>query len=104
MRFAPLFAALLLYILKAQPVTSRGMIQNPDTSYDSFKVWPHSLAIALEARGELQSYEPHPVMEKRNVDEADVDCDSYDDRQSDKRDVDDSVNSDKRADIGVFGV
>lgn len=43
-------------------------------------------------------------MEKRNVDEVDVDCDSYDSRQSDKRDVDDSVNSDKRADIGVFGV
>jgi len=108
MRFAPLFAALLLYILKAQPATSRGMVQNPDASYDSFKVWPHSLAIALEARGALQGYEPNSVMQKRKVDEVDVDCDTYDDRQSDKRDEhidsDKRVDSDKRADIEVFRV
>ena len=50
-------------------------------------------------------------MQKRTLDEVDVDCDSYDDRQSDKRDEhinsdshDAFIDPDKRADIEVFRV
>jgi hypothetical protein len=57
------------------------------------------------------SYQANSVIQTRKTDEDDVDCDTYDDRQSDKRDehIDSEkrvkyVNSAKRADVEVFRV
>ena len=66
MRFMPLFAALVLCILKVQLATSRGMDRLPYNDMAVIDiVWLHSPDVALEKRGGLQGNEPYSEMRKR---------------------------------------